>query len=251
MSSDVEQRLEGLLDLVPEPSLEVGERARFAAIAALRPPSPPHRGLRTGILAFAAALVLLAIAAGSLAAAGALHVRFGTEKPARTTALRLPSGAAGIAAVVDGRLSVVTRSGFRLQGLPVSSAALSPHALFVAAGIGQSLVAMSPDGRRAWSRPVGGTVVAISWAPFGNRIAYIVRSGRRLGLHLIWGNGRHDSVVDPSVRRAWPEWRADSLAFAYVGAGGRPILYDIAHESHRGAPGLRIPMSEPRLQVVR
>jgi hypothetical protein len=251
MSSDVEQRLDGLLDHVPEPGPEVGERARFAAIAALRPAAPSHRGLRTGVLAFAAAVVLLAVAAGSLAAAGALHVRFGTPKPARAAALRLPSGAAGVAAVVDGRLSVLTRSGFRLQGLPVSSAALSPHALFVAAGIGRSLVAMSPNGRRAWSRPVGGTVIAISWAPFGTRIAYIVRSGRRLGLHMIWGNGRHDSVVDPSVRGVRPEWRVNSLAFAYLGAGGRPIVYDIAHESHRAAPGLHLQVTEPRLQVVR
>jgi len=250
MSSELERRLEGLFAELPEPEPEVGERARSAAIAALRPASPSRRSVRTGVLAFAAALVLLAITAGSLAAAGALHVRFGTQKPARTTALRLPSGAAGIAEVVAGRLSLVTRSGFRLQGLPVSSAALSPHAYFVAAGIGPSLVAMSPDGHRAWSRPVGGTVVAISWAPFGNRIAYIVRTGRRLVLHVIWGNRKHDAVVDSSVRRASPVWRADSLAFAYLGAGGTAIVYDLAHETHRRAPHLRIPSGEPRQQVV-
>lgn len=251
MSSELERRLEGLLGAMPEPGPEVGERARISAVAALRPVSPTHRGLRSAVVVMAAVLVLLALAAGSLAAAGALHVRFGSQKPARTTALRLPSGAAGVATIVDGRLSIVTRSGFRLQGLPVSSAALSPHAFFVAAGIGQSLVAMSPDGRRAWSHPARGPVVAISWAPFGNRIAYIVRSGRHLVLHVIWGNGEHDAVVDTSVRGVRPVWRRDSLSFAYVGAGGTAIVYDLAHETHRRAPGLRIPSNEPRRQVVR
>ena len=242
MSNELERRLEGFLTELPEPGPEVGERARIAAVAALRPAPTARRGLRTAVLAFAAALVLLAVAAGSLAAAGALHVSFGQKQRRPTTPqLVLPRGAVGVAVVVDGRLSVVTRSGFRLQGLPVSSAALSPHALYVAAGIGESLVAMSPDGRRAWSHSAGGTVVAIAWAPFGNRIAYVVRRGRRLVLHVIWGNGRNDAVVDRSVRDVRPAWRADSLAFAYVGGGGTPIVYDLAHQSHRRAPGLRLP----------
>ena len=100
---------------------------------------PPRRGLRTAVVVFAAALVLLVIAAGSLAAAGALHVTSGSSEAHRpgVTSCSSRAGAAGIAAVVDGRLSVVTKSGFRLQGLPVTAAALSPHALFVAAGIGR------------------------------------------------------------------------------------------------------------------
>jgi hypothetical protein len=234
MSSDTEQRLQGFLHELPEPEPEAGERALAASLAAIRPTTPPRRGLRTAAVVFAAAVVLLAIAAGSLAAAGALHVSLGKAKPqARANhTLRLPAGAAGIAAVVDGKLSVVTRAGFRLQGLSVSAAALSPHALYVAAGVSDSLVAMAPSGRRAWSHPAAGEVVAIAWAPFGNRIAYVVHAGRRFVLHVIWGNGTNDAVVDRSVRAVQPSWRADSLAFAYVGAGGRVIVYDLAHRSH-------------------
>jgi hypothetical protein len=144
--------------------------------------------------------------------------------------LSLPRGANGIAAIVDGRLSVVIKGGFRLQGQAATAVALSPHALYVAAGISHSLVAMAPDGRKAWSHPAGGNVVAIAWAPDGLQIAYVVRSRERLALHLIYGNGRRDTTIDRSVRAVRPSWRADSLALAYVGAGGRAIVYDLSHE---------------------
>jgi hypothetical protein len=149
------------------------------------------------------------------------------------TQLSLPKGADGVAALVDERLSVAIRGGFRLQGLrEASSAALSPHAVYVAAGIGKSLVVMAPDGRRAWSHAAGGQVVAIAWAPDAIRIAYVVRERHRLVLHVIWGTGIHDKVIDPRVRGVRPSWRADSLALAYVSAGGRANVYDLEHRSH-------------------
>jgi len=234
MSSELERRLEGVLAEAPEPDPGAREEALHRALRALRPVAAPKRGLRAAVLAFAAAVVLLVIAAGSLAAAGALHVSFGAKPKPRpaTTQLVLPQGANGVAAVVDGQLSVVTKGGFRLQGLPVSAAALSPHALFVAAGIGHSLVAMAPDGRRAWSHPAGGKVVSIAWAPDGFRIAYVVHVGRHFVLRAIYGNGAHDVAIDRSVRPVRPSWRADSLAFAYVGGGGKAIVYDLGHEKH-------------------
>src|SRR5207237_3853745 len=166
MSSDLERRLEGLLAEAPEPEAGAGEEALHRALQAPRPVAAPRRGLRTAVLVFAAGVVLLAVAAGSLAAAGALHVSFGSKTQQRPTTpqLSLPAGANGIAAIVDGRLTVVTKGGFRLQGLRATAAALSPHALFVAAGIGRSLVALAPDGRRPWSQAAGGRVVAIAWA---------------------------------------------------------------------------------------
>jgi hypothetical protein len=235
MSSELERRLEGLLAEAPEPDPGAGEESLHRALRALQPAAPSRRGLRTAVLVFAAAAVLLAIAAGSLAAAGALHVSFGAKKKQgeASTELSLPKGASGVAAIVDGRLSVVTKGGYRLQkGLRSTAVALSPHALYVAAGIGHSLVAMAPDGRRVWSHAAGGTVVAAAWAPDGLEIAYVVRSGHRLALHLIYGNGRQDATIDRSVRAVRPAWRADSLAFAYVGGGGKAIVYDVGHERH-------------------
>ena len=110
MSSELERRLEGLLAEAPEPDPGAGEEALHRALHSLRPVAPVHRGLRTALLAFAAAGVLLVIAAGSLAAAGALHVSFGAKgMPRPTTQLVLPRGANGVAAIVDGRLTVVTK----------------------------------------------------------------------------------------------------------------------------------------------
>ena len=232
MSSELERRVEGLFAEAPEPDPGAGEKALHRALRALQPVAAPRRGLRAAVLAFAAVVVLLVIAAGSLAAAGALHVSIGAKPrpPTPASQLRLPQGANGIAAIVDGGLSVVTRGGFRLQD-PATAAALSPHAYYVAAGIGDSLVALAPNGRVAWSQPTGGKVVAIAWAPDGLRIAYVVRAGHRFVLHGISGNGVHDRTIDRSVRAVRPSWRADSLAFVYVGGGGRAVVYDVGHES--------------------
>lgn len=245
MSSELEQRLEGLFAEAPEPDPGAEEKARHRALQALRPVAAPRRGMRTAVLAFAAIVVLLVLAAGSLAAAGALHVSLGTKAPAppRTIPLSLPRGANGIAAIVNGKLSVVTKSGFRLQGLPASSAALSPRALYVAVGLGHSLVVLRPNGSQAWSHPVGGKVVDIAWAPDGLRIAYIVKSphGYHWRLGVIWGNGTHGQLIDRLVAPTMPSWRADSLALAYDardpapvsaganGANGPLFVFDFAH----------------------
>jgi hypothetical protein len=239
MSSELERRLEGLLSEAPDPDPGAGEEALHRALRALQPAPPARRGVRTAVLVFAAVAVLLGIAAGSLAAAGALHVSIGQKAKQRpaTTQLALPKGANGIAVIVNGRLSVVIKGGFRLEGQAATAVALSPHALYIAAGIGSSLVAMAPSGRRAWSHPTGGRVVWIAWRPDGLEIAYIVRRGRHLSLHLIYGNGKKDETIDRSVRAVRPSWRPDSLAVAYVGAGGRAVVYDLSHESRRIVAG--------------
>lgn len=242
MSRELEQRLERLLRR-PQASEDVERRALGLALGALPAPAGPgaNRRLRVLLLASAAMLVLLAVTAGALATVGALHVSLGTSPQRRpssqlalvTPQLRVPAGAKAVVAVVDHRLWLTTRDGLRIEGLPVQSAMLSPHALYVAAGIGDSLVAMAPNGTRAWSHPAGGPVVAIGWAPDGLRIAYVVRRGHGFQLRTIEGNGIGDRLLDGRVRPVSPSWRADSLALAYVGAGGRAVVYDLAHDSHR------------------
>jgi hypothetical protein len=54
---------------------------------------------------------------------------------------------------------------------------------------------------------------------------------------VIWGNGTHDTVIDRSVRVVRPSWSADSLAFAYVGAGGKAVVFDLSKASHRVVGG--------------
>ncbi len=238
MSNELESRLKTLFAELPAPSDAVEERALATSLAALPARHHPHRA-RTLLLVAAAVALLLAVSAGALAAAGALHVSLSggaTLRPAAATVSRLilPGGAHGIAAVVDGRLWLTGRNGLRIEGLPVRAAALSPHALYVAAGIGDSLVVMAPGGTRAWSHSAGGRVVAIAWAPNGLRIAYVVeRAGGRMQLRTIEGDGDHDRLLDGAVRSSTPSWRSDSLAVAYVGAGGHAVVDDFARSAHR------------------
>src|SRR5579864_5806726 len=132
VSSETESKLQELFAGLPEPHADVTERALARAIDALPMPARRRadRSARAVVLLLAATLVLLGIAAGALAAAGALHVGFGT--PSRhsqraTSHLVVPRGAHGIAATIGGRLWLSTSDGLRLEGLPVSAAALSPH----------------------------------------------------------------------------------------------------------------------------
>jgi hypothetical protein len=238
MHNEIDAQIARLFSELPEADAEVSDRALTRALAALPTPRlAPRPPARTLAILTTAAVVLLASTAGALAAAGALHVSFGASSPNQKTAtvsqLTVPPGARGIAAVVDGRLWLTTSSGFRLQGLPVTAAALSPHALYVAAGIGHALVAIAPDGHRAWSHPTAGPVAAIGWAPDGLRIAYVVAEPGGFRLHVIEGNGTRDELIDRAVRTVRPSWRADSLAVAYVAAGGRPVVYDLGHRSRR------------------
>jgi hypothetical protein len=239
MPNEPESRLRALFAQLPTATKTVEDRALAAALAALPPPTARHaRPVRTALLVAAAAMSVLVVSAVALGAAGALHVRLGAPAalPPRAVAtprLALPRGARGIAAVVGGRLWFTSRSGLRIEGLPVSSAALSPHARYVAAGVGDSLVVMAPGGTRAWSHAAGGRVVAIAWAPSGLRIAYVVRKatgGEQL--RTIEGDGDHDRLLDAAVRSVAPSWRADALAVAYVGAGGHPVVYDFARRAH-------------------
>jgi hypothetical protein len=157
------------------------------------------------------------------------------------SSLSIPQGANGIAVIVYGRLFVTTKTGFHLDGLPVTAASLSPNARYVAAGTGNSLAELAPSGKRVWSRPVGepvaqcgacNTVAGVAWSPDGSRIAYIVRTPtRQQVLHVIWRNGTHDAVIDRNARPGQPSWRADSRALAYIGAGSSPIIYDLTNES--------------------
>jgi hypothetical protein len=174
MSAELEQQLRAAFGRLPKPSREASSRARTAALAALGPPGRSSRGW----LLVAAFAVAFAVGAGAaaLAATGNLHVDIGTQKPAKPvpTRLSVPARTHGIALVAGGKLWLATQGGLRIEGLPVTTAELSPRALYAVAGIGSSLVTLAPGNRRPWVHQTGGPVVSASWSPDGLKIAYVV-----------------------------------------------------------------------------
>src|SRR5262245_65886313 len=126
MPGDTESRIGELFAGLPEPEPDVTERALARALAALPGPARRRgeRPARAVVLLLAATLVILGVAAGALAAAGALHVRFGEPgrhpQAAKTSQLSVPRGAAAIALTVDGRLWLTTGGGARPRGLAVA-----------------------------------------------------------------------------------------------------------------------------------
>src|SRR5256884_350605 len=234
MSTELERQLRAGFGRLPKPTREASARARAAALDAL---GPYRRRSRGGLLlvSFAVAFVIGAGAA-ALAATGNLHVRLGAgERPKRPvpTRLSVPAGSHGVAVVAGGKLWLATRSGLRIEGMPVSAAELSPRALYAVVGIGSSLVAVAPGNRHPWVHPAGGRIVAASWSPDGLKIAYVVARRGGYELRMIEGDGPPDRLLVRGVSPAKPSWRPDSLAVAYVDAGGRAAVYDL------GTGGLR------------
>jgi hypothetical protein len=135
--------------------------------------------------------------------------------------------------VAGGKLWLATRRGLRIEGMPVSTAELSPRALYAVVGIGSSLVTLAPGNRRPWVRKTNGRVVAASWSPDGLKIAYVVARPGADELHVIEGDGSPDSLLVRRVRPVRPSWRADSLAIAYVDARGRAAVFDLSTDSSR------------------
>lgn len=260
MSAELEQRLREAFGRLPRPARDASTRARAAALSAL--PAAERRSKGWLVLVAVGIVGVLCIGAAALAATGNLRVELGSKprvpKPAPSR-LVLPRGTNGIAIVAEGKLWLATRSGLRAEGLAVSAAELSPRALYAAAGIGRSLVALAPNGRRAWSQPTGGRVTAIAWSPDGLKIAYILRRGHVRELRLIEGDGDHDRLVAARVAPAKPSWRADSLAVAYVQTGGRAAVFDLGSGNRRtfdtrrcGGPARAVAYapSAPRLAVA-
>jgi len=165
-------------------------------------------GLTVGLLlvAFAVAFVVGAGAA-ALAATGKLHVRLGAgTQPARPvpTHLSVPAGSHGIAVVAGGKLWLATRSGLRIEGMPVSAAELSPRALYAVVGIGSSLITLAPGNRRPWVHQTDGRVVSAAWSPDGLKIAYVVARRGADELRLIEGDGSPDRLLVRRVRPVRP-----------------------------------------------
>src|SRR2546429_1115726 len=186
MSTELERQLRAGFGRLPKPTREASARARATALDAL---GPHRRRSRGGLLlvSFAVAFVIGAGAA-ALAATGNLHVRLGAgERPKRPvpTRLSVPAGSHGVAVVAGGKLWLATRSGLRIERMPVSAAELSPRALYAVVGIGSSLVTLAPGNRPPLVHQTDGPVVRAAWAPAGPKIVYVLAPPGRAQARLI------------------------------------------------------------------
>jgi hypothetical protein len=231
MSSELEQQLQRALARV-EPDEAATEQAKAGALAAL---SGPGLRSRYRLALVAAALVGALVVTGVTLAASrtareVVGIADGPSKAQHTQLPHgpLPPGSGGFAAYGSGRLWLASPS-LTIAGKPYSAAELSPGALNIAVGSGDHLVVRRlSDGGVAWSHHTAGRVVAAAWAPIGTEIAYVVTSRHGAQLRMIEGDGDHDHPVANSVSAVTPSWRADSLALAYVSAGGQVAVRDLA-----------------------
>jgi hypothetical protein len=235
MPDELEERLERALgDLAP--GADVTERARAAAMAAL--PAPRTRSRRPLVLVAAACAVAFVFGGVTLAATGGglplvggeshHHRQAPPQAPARHPGIQLPRGAIAFSATGGGRAWLVTSSGARLRGKPLSALAVSPGAINLLEGSGRAIVAVAvSDGHVAFTRRVPGEPIAAAWAPAGIRIAYVVRTAEGNRLYDMYGNGRHAFLVAPRTDGGTPTWRWDSLAFAYVRPDGTVMVHSV------------------------
>jgi hypothetical protein len=235
MPDELEERLERVLGEL-EPGADVTERARAAALEALPARSRPRRPLMLLAAACAAAFVFggvtLAATTGGLPIVGGESHHHHAVKPPPTGRrhpdIRLPRGAIAFSATGAGRAWLVTSSGARLHGKPLSALAVSPGAINLLEGSGHVVVAVAvADGHVAFTREVPGEPIAAAWAPAGIRIAYVVHTGEGNRLYDMYGNGRHAFLVAPRTDAGTPTWRWDSLAFAYVRPDGTVMVHSV------------------------
>jgi hypothetical protein len=234
MPDELEERLERALGELG-PGADVTERARSAALGAV--PPARTRSKRPLVLVAAACAVAFVFGGVTLAATGGglplvggePHHRHppAQETPARHPAIVLPRGAIAFAAAADGRVWLSASSGTRLAGASATAYELSPGAVWSVVGSEDTIRAVGVQQRgRGFVHRVAGTPVAAAWAPAGIRIAYVVRTPHGHRLYDMYGNGAHDFAVAGRVAPVEPSWRWDSLAFAYVAAGGRVMVHN-------------------------
>src|SRR2546430_3457644 len=185
MSAELERQLKDAFDRLPKPARETSARARSAALAALG--TNDRRSSRGLILSLVVVAFAVGAGAAALAATGNLRVGIGArQKQVRpvSTRLSVPPGSHGIALVAGGKLWLATRSGLRIEGMPVSAAELSPRALYAVVGIGSSFVTPAPRNHPPWVHQTDSPAVSAAWAPDRPQITYAVAPRRADALRL-------------------------------------------------------------------
>jgi WD40 repeat protein len=231
-----EARLRALLRETPVPAEDgAAQRGLPVVSEAFAERTAPRRQVLPRLaLAFA---IGVSIAALALSPAGA-KVR---DWIGEVFTAGVPNAEPALTAIPGGgRLLVQSRQGpwvvqpdgaRRLLG-HYDDATWSPHGLFVAAGAGNTLSAIEPDGDPHWSISAEGTVADPRWSPSGFRIAY--RAGR--SLWVVAGDGTGKTLLDLRTAPLAPVWSPQGLALlAYVDSGSTVRIVDTDRREVLGA----------------
>jgi WD40 repeat protein len=182
---------------------------------------------RRGRVLGLALAVVLAVTAVAVAAQPPHWVRHvlgaGSSSPhPRTTLGPLPAGRLLVSSSAG--TWIVRGDGTRMRLGPWTAATWSPRGLYVAASRGQSLSAVAPNGRVAWTIVARGAVRDAAWSPDGYRIAY----RRDDVLAVVAGDGTGARVFAGPVAPVAPAWRPGAPhTLAWAGAGGRVVVADV------------------------
>lgn len=197
-----------------------------AAFATRRPrrrrPRAAAAALATGV-AFVAVAVAAASTPPGAAVRGWVADVIGVAPPAPRSALGpLPSGRMLVTSPRGAW--IVGRDGSRRLLGGYAGASWSPRGLYIAAWRGDSVFAVAPDGRVAWSLRTPGRVADARWSPDGFRVAYR-RAG---GLGVVAGDGNGARPLAARVRPAAPAWRPGRPhSLAWVDAAGHAVVRDV------------------------
>lgn len=226
MNSDKQRLRSALSGLAPSDASGAEERAWHVVRAAFAEatPRPPRRNRRALVLAFAAAIVIVAISPAGAKVRDWVGdaVTTGSE-PSRPALTALPAPGRLLVNSAQGPWIVQGDGSKRLLG-DYEQATWSPHGLFVAATSGHELVTLAPRGEVRWSLARAGAIAMPRWSPDGFRIAYL--SGAEL--RIVAGDGTSDRVLRRQVSRVVaPAWRPESgHVLAFGDADGRVHVVD-------------------------
>jgi hypothetical protein len=230
MSARFERHLRRELHAARPPRAADAERRAWHVVRAAHAARPPARSRHRGrqlLVAFAAAVVLAALA---LSPAGAKvgdwigDVVDPAPEATQGSLTALPAPGR-LLVVADGGAWIV-RDGGRRQLGPFADATWSPGGLHVAGARGHELVAVDPEGVEHWTLVAGGRVSVPRWSPDGYRIAY--RSGSELWVTPgdntdRWRLARQSAPTPP----AWKPLAAPAEQVLAFAAGGRVRIVEV------------------------
>jgi hypothetical protein len=184
-----------------------------------RLPAAPRRDRRPLIaVTIGVAVLAAALSPPGLAVWGSLHDAVSNEDHL----VALPSGGR-VLVNADAGAWVVSADGSKRFLSDYRDAAWSPHGLYVAAGRGNQLVALEPNGKVHWKLARNGAVRDPQWSYEGYRIAYFAGGA----LRVVNGDGTGDHLLTRDAKLGVIAWQPGTHSLAYVNRAGNITVTNV------------------------